>query len=441
MKLQTKFTFTLALVFVAALVCINFLVNQTLSTLQARTLTEKTVQLQQTSKRYIMQFNELNVTSSLVESHAKQLTQNLSNMYRQSVALYTFDGHVLHETVPAASQLLQQNPLPRSAQLLTLAQQNKASYLVTGNYLEFAYPIYIYGEPIGILHFTEDYSETAHYYSMLHKTAVAMILIIFALIFVVIFVLTRRISTPITALSQVTKQIAKGRYDTPLPLASRDEVGELTNAIDEMRATIYTEQQKQTRFFQHLTHELKTPIASISGYAQILSDPTLEDPIFQVRAAVAIKDNADDLHSLVQQLLRITKAELQTRTLQQVDVLTLAQTFTDATGSPLFIEGNLEELRILFGNIIRNAHLHGSDVVVTVDTVVTISNAAPPIPEQVLAHIFEPFVHGNQPSSNGLGLYIAKQIMDAHNGAISFTYQQGRAVVTLDFGNKLATTV
>lgn len=440
MKIQKKFVLALLITFILTLLLVHTLLSQTLAQHQELTLTEQTTQLKQTSKRYVMQFRQLAISPHLLQTHATELTQNLSNMYLQHVALYTIEGKLLHEALPAKNKLLSQKSIAPNKELLALAKQNKAGFVIEEGFVQFAYPIYIYGELIGIIHFSQDYSATSAYYEQLKLSAMTVLTIIFILIFLIIFVLTRHISIPITALAKVATQIADGHYDTPLPAVTKDEIGDLTKAIHHMRATIHSEKQKQTRFFQHMTHELKTPITSISGYAQILGDASFHDPVFTKRAITAIHNDANHLHQLVKKLLYLTKLDLYTPQVTAINVLQIVNEFCPVKGQPIWINGNEDELRILFSNVIHNATTHGNNVVVTMTDVITIMNDTKPIPSRVLDNIFEPFVHNNTPTSNGLGLYIAKQITEAHQGHITFTYQEGRAIVTIDFSNKLAIT-
>lgn len=93
----------------------------------------------------------------------------------------------------------------------------------------------------------------------------------------VLFILLKKVLQPLHELSAGAKQIAKGRYDKRIVVKRRDEIGELSDNFNQMAEAVQFRtdsleeaERRRTLFMGNLTHELKTPMTAISGYAQTL---------------------------------------------------------------------------------------------------------------------------------------------------------------------------
>ncbi len=213
------------------------------------------------------------------------------------------------------------------------------------------------------------------------------------------------------------------------------------------------EARLQEDFVSTISHELRTPLGFIKGYSTTLLRPdTNWDQKTQQEFLQIIDQETDRLQDLIDNLL--DSARLQSGTLlmdfQAVRIDTLIKTVAERTKlyNPQFvlhleeeslqtpIIGDPKRLGQVFENIFNNAlkYAPGSDVWVKITmsetgTTITIQDRGPGIPQRFLPHLFErffrnpdiaPSVHGT-----GLGLFICRKIVLAHNGKISVTSQTG----------------
>lgn len=214
------------------------------------------------------------------------------------------------------------------------------------------------------------------------------------------------------------------------------------------------EARLQEDFISTITHELRTPLGFIKGYTTtLLRADTQWDQDTQQEFLRIIDQEADRLQELIENLL--DSARLQSGNLkmdfQAVRVETLVKSVADRVrlhhpnlsvniypeNHGTLIRGDPKRLGQVFENLLNNAvkYAPGSDVSVTIEQqgnegiLIRIEDHGPGIPQRFLPHIFdrffrnpelEPFVHGS-----GLGLFICKKIIQAHQGHIHATSTVG----------------
>lgn len=126
----------------------------------------------------------------------------------------------------------------------------------------------------------------------------------------VAFALARRVSRPLTTAVEVTGRIAGGDLDARIPVSAHDvpELGELAAAINAMAASLERARSQQRQFLLSVSHDLRTPLTNIRGYAEALADGATDD----VPGAVAvIEAEARRLERLVQDLLDLAQLDAQ----------------------------------------------------------------------------------------------------------------------------------
>ncbi len=228
------------------------------------------------------------------------------------------------------------------------------------------------------------------------------------------------------------------------------EVQELTRAFNEMNARVQTSQKSQREFVANVSHELKTPLTSVQGFAQALLDGTAGTPEAQKQAAQVIYNESGRMHRMVLDLLDLARLDAGTLDLQRapVDLTALLNSIAEkfapqarAGNVDIRVEtavlpaiiGDGDRLAQVFTNLVDNALKFtpaggsitlraapaGSGVQVdVVDTGAGISAEA-------LPHIFDRFYQadpsrpGGRKHGTGLGLAIVKEIVGAHGGKIS----------------------
>ncbi|WP_053363506.1 HAMP domain-containing sensor histidine kinase [Bacillus sp. FJAT-27251] len=458
--IRKKFTVSFLILFTVAAILFtsflsNFIEEQALATIENDVL-----KLQHTTREYLKQFQELHPGETAIFSvHGQPLSRTLSELYGQSVALYTPEGHFITEAVPVDSTLLmsqkkhEPNVDHTSSTELRNAFDNKASYTIAhldgGSIVRFAYPVYLQDEFYGVVRFTADYTNLFSHNEQLIQHFRFLAIILFFGVFCIALWLTQQIIKPLKTLTEATKRVANRTFNAVRMKPSTDEVGELAkhftamqdeinryvSKIEEEKEKVLQLEKERTRLFQNVTHELKTPLTAISGYAQLIGEEDFDDKLFLQKAAAKIYSESTRLNTMINELLEFSKSQSTIRKPQHFPITPLVKSvveelqFTSGQeirfkGVPLYVKGVPEELERVLVNVIGNALKHGQQpVTVTVDQSIVVTNRCEEIPPGILQHLFEPFVHRQHKQSHGLGLFIAKQVTELNGGTLSFTYE------------------
>lgn len=301
-------------------------------------------------------------------------------------------------------------------------------------------------ETAAALRAADEITETAE------TSTIAALLACIALALLVGARTTRKLTHPVVRLDSAMAAVADGRFHVPddLPYERNDEIGSVSRSFRSMTRRLAELDQMKAEFMSIATHELKTPLNVISGYAELLEERVYGDlNEKQGEAIAAVRDQARILNVLVNQLLDISRLEagglrVQVREVELDDLFDrLRRTFAplaeqrhirfdmdlDETVPPA-IPGDADRLRDqVFGNVLSNAlkftpeegsitvRARGRDEAVVIE----IQDTGPGIPDDKLPHIFEKFYQVGEHARSkgaGLGLAIAREIVDAHGGRI-----------------------
>lgn len=270
---------------------------------------------------------------------------------------------------------------------------------------------------------------------------------------------THTITQPIHRLRRATAAVAAGEFVVPsdLPYERSDEIGDLSRSFRGMAEQLALLDRMKAEFMSIATHELKTPINVIGGYAELLQDGvygkvTAEQDV----ALTSIQEQARILTQFVNQLLDISRleagglrleidemnvAELFERLRRTYDVLARQQDIDLQIeldpGAPATIVADGARLRDqVLGNLLSNAlkFTPQGGVIRVVgrmeedDFCIEVTDTGPGIPAAQLPHVFDKFFQiGEQARSKGagLGLTIAHDIVEEHGGSISATSAEG----------------
>ncbi len=284
-----------------------------------------------------------------------------------------------------------------------------------------------------------------------------MIALVIALVFA--FWLTRWISKPLHQMAEAVKSVPEGKYQ-PIKPEGPVEVQSLARVFNEMVDKVQATQQSQKDFVANVSHELKTPLTSIQGFAQAILDGTARTPEQLRQAGEVIYEEASRMHRLVVDLLDLARLDAGTAELQRspvaLDALLedVVRTLTPqanhgqvqlslVVGDLPTIIGDEDRLAQVFTNLVDNAIQHspsGGEVRILAvrkagNVEVRVEDSGAGIPPEDLPRIFERFYQvdksrpGGGVRGTGLGLAIAKEIVESHGGAISVQSQPGQGSV------------
>jgi signal transduction histidine kinase len=279
--------------------------------------------------------------------------------------------------------------------------------------------------------------------------------------------LRRLVVRPLAAMSQAAQKIAVGQFDVQLPSSSVREVAEVTAALEIMGAGLRAAEQRQVAleqerrlFIGSIVHDLRTPVFALRGYLRGLEAGLAATPEMIREYAAECRAKADALERLIGDLFTYTRLEYLEQTPQRaplelgallhqtvVDMQPVAETkeiivAVDGPSAPCPLVGDGHLLARAVQNVLDNALRHtpaGGRVCVRwwqegALLVLTIADTGPGLAAADLPHLFTPLYRGD-PSRNrhtggaGLGLTIARRILQAHGGSIVAANRDGGGAI------------
>jgi signal transduction histidine kinase len=272
-------------------------------------------------------------------------------------------------------------------------------------------------------------------------------------------VLARGMTSPLREMADAATAMANGERARPITATSRDEVGELARAFNAMTAQLAEVDRQRRDLVANVSHELRTPIGALRAMLENLVDgvePPDEDALRTMLRQV------ERLSRLVAQLLDLSRLEAGTIPLQRED-FAVAEVLHDAAAESrvhaptvpvtvdadpsLLVDGDRERVHQVVANLLENAARFtppgGSiDVRAASDAGgvrIEVLDEGPGIPEEDADRVFERFYRADEARTStsggaGLGLAIARWIVDLHGGEIAAERRQPngcRVVLTL----------
>jgi signal transduction histidine kinase len=278
------------------------------------------------------------------------------------------------------------------------------------------------------------------------------------------FLLSRWVADPL-------QQVVAAAWDYPsdemkpvTPHGPR-EVQDLTRAFNSMVRRVHGSQQSQRDFVANVSHELKTPLTSIQGFAQAILDGTAGTPEARKQAAQIIYDESGRMHRMALDLLDLARLEAGTADLKMsnVDMGALLRGVMEkfmlrAQKADITLQANIpDDLPSMFGdgdrlaqvftNLVDNAlKFTSANGQVTLsakkadaEMEISITDTGIGVAEEALSHLFDRFYQADPSRAGGetaatrrgagLGLAIVKEIIEAHGGKIGVRSQVGHGTM------------
>lgn len=262
-----------------------------------------------------------------------------------------------------------------------------------------------------------------------------------------------RILYPIVVLRKSMNKVATGDFSVQLDSCPKiTEVQQLYSDFNFMVKELRSIETLQNDFVANVSHEFKTPLATIQGYVQLLQDPTMHEAK-RAELLQSLLEGTKQLTQLTDSILKITKIENQglhlDRSKFRLDeqirqaILSLQPKWEKLNLTfnieldHLILNGNEELMYQAFLNILDNAIKYNvPDGFITVDAhsiepdgiQIDISDSGIGITQVDQTHLFDKFYQADKSrlnAGNGLGLPLVKQIIDLHHGTIHYQSEQG----------------
>jgi signal transduction histidine kinase len=269
--------------------------------------------------------------------------------------------------------------------------------------------------------------------------------------------LSRAITRPLRRLTVAAGGVAEGQFDTQVPVRSRDELGRLSRAFNDMTARLRAARQMQTAFVANVSHELRTPLTSIKGMVETLRDGAVDDLTVRDRFLEVVEHETNRLIRLVNDLLVLSRADSEALNLRRTSVAmgdliqaTVTKLTPQAEARDLVLHTTLDptlpsvwadadRIAQVLVNVLDNAIKYaqpGGAITVHAkpdqdgSVIVQVRDEGIGIPADVLPHIGERFYRADKARSraqggSGLGVAIAQALVQAHGGQLWLESEEG----------------
>ena len=265
------------------------------------------------------------------------------------------------------------------------------------------------------------------------------------------FLLARRISRPVDRVSAAARSLARGTHPEPVPVEGAAEIATLAGAFNELATQLRQAQEAERNFLLSVSHELKTPLTAIRGYAEAVEDGAVEPR----EAAATVASEARRLERLVHDLLDLARMNRTDFNVLNAEI-DLAEVAEDAVrryeqqaesfgvelqavaDGPAPAIGDADRVLQVVSNLVENALRltpQGGEVrVVAEPGVLRVEDTGPGLAETDTEHAFERFyLHGRygleRKVGTGLGLAIVKELTLAMGGSVDVESRPGTLTV------------
>ena len=361
--------------------------------------------------------------------------------------IYSSNGLTLSGTMPGTGDITQVQSYQEVATWKGVSSQ-------TGERITaVSAPLLYNGELVGIMRYVTSMRLVDRQVLVMTLVAVILSVSILILVYISNIYFVRSIVDPVKNITGIARRIAGGSYGIQVEKKFDDEVGDLTDAINDMSLRIKQAESMKSEFISSVSHELRTPLTAITGWSETLMFDTAIQGDSR-RGIAIISKEAARLTSLVEELLEFTRIqdgrfnlsmELLDIESELEDTIFTYQELLRQDGMQLIynppeeeiplVPGDPERLKQVFLNILDNAAKYARDGKTIEVSVFSDSEAAtiqfrdhgPGIPENELPHVKEKFFKGEKHKArgSGIGLAVCDEIITRSGGTLTIANAPG----------------
>ena len=449
-RLRTKITIRVGILLILGGVILNIVVKNIIDYSSNSTIKNDMIMQQNNSTEFINQYfmiNGKNLDKQNLISNSPNIAMKLSEYSNSTIGIYDINGELQYQSV--------KGEVNKSINAhIAQAKNNKAYIYFTQENNEykgyFAYPLYSKEELVGIVEIIRDYNEIVTNNSNIYILFTGVESFFFLIILILTNLIMRKSTRPIENLLKGVREISKGNYGYEvLEYTNKDEISDLAYEYNKMRKKIkkqieVTHHLEKTRrdFFCNITHELKTPLTSISGYAELLQT-NYSNEKFRKQAINSIEKESNKLNNMISSILEVSRGQILSKEKSEFNIGIMLNKVSEEmkirNNNSIKVKLNIEECNItgiydeiksLLLNLLENAYKYSidcGDIEIAGHKKddyynITISNKSCNLSAGFEEKAFEPFIRGENATEldgNGLGLYISKLIVEEHNGEIT----------------------
>ncbi len=288
------------------------------------------------------------------------------------------------------------------------------------------------------------------------KTIVMSTLWLMLAALIAVYFITERLVSPLRAMSRAAKAFAAGQFDVRVEVSGNDEVAELADAFNNMASSLQHSEETRRLFLANVSHDLRTPMTTISGFIDSILDGAIpHDKIPHYLGVIA--SEVRRLSRLVSSLLDITKIQAGERKFNKApfDICEMAREIVisseqrleekklnvefDADRDNMYINADHDAIHQVLYNLCDNAIKFSKEegnYVISIKEIgskveISVYNEGDGITESDLPYVFDRFYksdrsRGLDKTGVGLGLYISRTIIEAHNEKIKAESEYGK---------------
>ena len=325
-------------------------------------------------------------------------------------------------------------------------------------------PLMIDGEVVGVMRYVTSLNKVDKQIIIIVAIALGIGLGILGMVYFSNLYFIRSIVDPVAGITETAKRIAAGSYGVQIEKRYDDEIGALTDTINDMSLKINQSEKMKNEFISSVSHELRTPLTAINGWAETIMNGEVRDAGDVKKGMGIIVSEARRLTNMVEELLEFSRIQDGRFTLS-VEPMDIKAELEDAvyTYREFFrregielnhfdcdeefppIAGDPERLRQVFCNLLDNAAKHGGsgkriDTAIARDedqVVITIRDYGPGIPAEELPHVKYKFYKGSSKArGSGIGLAVCDEIITRPRGNLGIDNAEGGGgIVTIHLPN------
>ena len=454
LTIRKKYGLVLLLIFLASIIFFNSLMDNFFEKEFKKLIKNDMENIYHVSSKNLqdyMMLNSIEKSSINIKNFDNKMIRFLVERINTQGAFYDLNGKVI-STGTSNENIIDLNIIKDLPASFDEVKNNKTMLDIeseNGSILgKLSIPIYRnYSEQIGTLVLIKDYSEDYIRNINIKKLVNSIVLLLFLAIFISIYFILSKIIKPIIILKDKISEISIGTYPEKIQNKSNDEIGVLIDSFNNMSERLKIKDEQEKNIFRNITHELKTPLTNISGYAQILRSDDFNDEEFKISALDRIISESNRMHEMVISLLDMSKqsSDLKEYSFEEVNIKNIIEDLLIIKYPKIIerklkiisnisketIRGNKQYLTILFSNLIDNGikySYENTNIIMEIEEEsetlkFSILTKGKKIPIEFKDKIFDPFVKIEEKGfsskdSNGLGLYICKNIVLGHRGKI-----------------------
>lgn len=407
------------------------------------------------------QYKEKYIKGNLDKQTFQSDIKNLSYHTNSRIMIVGLDNMVLLDTgIPPNNTLdtrVSHEFIDRSLQGETVTVIGSFKPFETEPVIIVAATIFIDGKPDGSIIMFSPYPSVKEDITYVYNLTLICLLVIMFVTFTATYVFSRSISQTFRSFNRAAKEIAGGNFSSRIePNAFSSETLELAENMNYMAEELEKLEDLRKDFIANISHDFRSPLTSIRGYAQAIMDGTIP-PERQDKYLNVILNETDRLTKLTNDILLLTKMENEVLKPEKED-FDLHETIRNVLfqfeqkiiekdinmtllieQQDIYVNADFNQINRIITNLLDNAIKFcssGDEIIIETSlqndkVLITVKDTGPGIPEEDIKHIWTRFhkadrSRGKDKKGVGLGLSIVREIIKAHGETIEVYSQLGK---------------